>query len=329
MRRFILAVSCVTLPFALSAQTGSQPEIVIGGEESRGAELGELDRVLVLPSLLVVIEGDAPFVRVFGHQGRQRQSFGNAGAGPREFRRIDAVAYDSVNRVVWIADGALSRISTYAAGDSLTLIAETRTTIRPTSLCALKGRMFALSSHEGNLVHELAVTRSSVMVQRSLGELRTALPLAANPGLRNNVANGPMLCDAAHDIVYTAAALFGEVHAVALGTGAQTTTAVRDFVGMEFKQSGNAVSVGMPARGWVDRIVGLQPAAGGVAVVLASSPPGPGRPDHAIVTVTATGEQSARAPRTWRPLGRVGRYAVCAINDPVPTIGYFAAAQCP
>lgn len=263
MRAFGHAVLCAVLPAALAAQAGPAPEITIGGDTGRGAELGEVNQVLVLPSLLVVIEGNAPFVRVFDHQGRQRQAFGSAGAGPREFRRIDAVAYDSVNRVVWVADGPLSRMTRYAAaGDSLAFTAETRTELRPNNLCAMNGRLFALASRDGKLVHELSVSASSVSVARSFGEVRTALPLAANPGLLANVANGPMLCDASRDVVYTAATLYGEVHAVPLAGGTQTTTTIHDFVGMEIRPAGNAVSVGMPAGDGSTALSGCSPRQG-------------------------------------------------------------------
>ena len=315
---------------ALSAQNPTAPAAIIGGEENRGAELGTIQHVLVLPSRLVVIDGSAPFYRVFDHTGRLVQSFGQAGSGPGEYRAVDAIAYDSASREVWVYDRRLARLTRFAAGDTLRPIASHQSSVTSVSaLCAMNGRFYALSAHGGRFVHELAVQENRIESRRSYGEPKTARDVAANPGLRNNSANGALYCDAPREVVYAGATLYGEIHRVDLQTGTHTFTPIPAFVGMEFRPNGDAVMMSMPARGWVDRIVDLRMARGGVEVVLAASPAGPGRSPFSLLTLTSAGAASARVAYAWRPLGRAGGRVVCSTDDPAPTIAFFALERCP
>ena len=300
------------------------------GESNRGAELGTVEHVLILPSLLVVIDGSAPFVKVFGHDGRLVQAFGGPGGGPGEYRGIDAAAYDPASRELWLVDNRLARVSRLAAGDTLRPVSAQRMEVTSiTSMCAMNGAMYALSSFGGRFVHELAAEGDRVVARRSWGEPKTARDVSANPGLRNNSANGPIDCDGARGVVYAGATLYGEVHRVDTRTGAHTFTPIAEFVGMEFRPAGGGVSMAMPARGWVERIVSVRAAASGVEVVLAASPPGAGRSPYAVLTMPDGGATSARAGHTWRPIGRAGAHVVCSTDDPAPTVAFFAGSRCP
>jgi hypothetical protein len=328
VKRFVACLSLAALP--LAAQTPPKPVLMIGGEDARGTELGVVRSVAVLPSLLVVIEGAAPFVKVFDHHGKLMQSFGQVGAGPGEFRAPGEIAFDSVNRMLWIADARLGRVTQFAVGDTLRWASEHLSAVNIRNLCAMNGAVFAVSPLDGHLVHELGLVAERYAARRSFGTLESRHPQAATAMVRSLITAGPMYCDAARQVVYTASRDLGEVHRVDLRTGVQTTTPVRSFLGLDIVPTGeNSVQFSGPARGWADQIADLQPAADGVSLVLVANGTAPNRPPFEVITMSATGVQSARVPYMWRPLGRVGALVVCSTNDPVPAIAYFALPRCP
>lgn len=323
------AVACL-MSVPAAAQTPPKPAVVIGGAESRATELGAFRSVTILPSLLVVTEGDAPFVKVFNHQGKLVQSFGRAGAGPGEFRSPGAVAYDSVNRVLWIADGRLGRISQYTVTDTLRLAGDRPSSVNVHNLCAMNGRLYASSPLDGHLVHELALENGRFVSHHSYGALESRHPQAATTMVKSLIATGPMYCDAAHDVIYHASSDLGEIHRVDLTTGSQTTTLVRGFVGLSIVPTGeNGVSFDGPARGWADQIAALVPSLQGIGIVLTPNGEAKNHPPVEVSTFSATGVQSVRIPFLWRPVGRARGMVVCTTTDPAPTIAYFALTRCP
>ncbi len=315
---------------AAGTLAAQQPAVVIGGDDARGAELGTIEHVLVLPTRLVVVDGSPPFVKVFDHGGRLVQAFGRTGGGPGEYRHVDAVVFEPQRRELWLVDNQLARVSRFASGDTLRMLAAHRTELTGiVALCAMNGRTYALSPRGGRFVHELAVDGELIVTRRAWGEPKTARDLAANPALRNNSANGPIACDAAREVVYAGATLFGEVHRVDLRAGTHTVAPIPAFAGMEFRPSGGGVTMAMPERGWIERIVDVRAAGAGVEVTLAASPTGPGRPAFATVVMPDGATPAPRVPSTWRAHGSAGALVVCSTDDPAPTLALFRGERCP
>jgi hypothetical protein len=311
-------------------QAPPKPVVLIGGADNHGAELGAFRSITILPSLLVVTEGSAPFVKVFNHQGKLVQSFGHAGAGPGEFRAPGAVTYDSVNRIVWIADARLGRIGQYRVTDTLTLAAERVSAVNVRNLCAMNGRLFASSPLGGHLVHELAVESGRFVARQSYGALESKHPQAATTMVKSLISAGPMYCDALHNAIYHASSDLGEIHRVDLATGLQTTTSVRGFVGLTIAPTGeNSVTFDGPARGWADQIAALVPTAAGVAIVITPNGAAKNHPPAEVSTLSLTGVESARVPYQWLPVGSARGLVVCTTMEPAPTIAYFARPRCP
>ncbi len=314
----------------LAAQAPPKPQVIIGGEQAREAELGVFLNVTVLPSLLVVVERGAPFVKVFNHKGQLVQSFGSVGGGPGEFRYPNAVAYDPVNHAFWISDGKLGRVTEFTVADTLSWTSEHPSSVNVRNLCAMNGKVLALSPLNGHLVHELALEGGRYVARQSYGNLASRHPQAATTMVRSLITAGPMYCDAAAQVIYTASRDLGEVHRVDVRTGAQTTTQVRAFVGLTIAPSGeNSIVFSGPARGWADQVSDLLPGTDGVSIVLAPNGEAKNHPPFEVSAMSASGVQSPRVAYTWRPLGRVGSMVICSSNDPAPTIAYFALSRCP
>lgn len=328
------AALCVATASA-SGQPGVRPNIVIGGENSRETELGVFSAVVILPQYLVVLEGDAPFIKLFDHRGFLVQAIGRKGNGPGEFQAASAATYDSAKRELVVVDRLARRISRFAVGDSLAFVSVHATpVVDMRGVCVVDGKTYVSGTIGDTLIHELALQRDRMVVRRSLGTRQSTHKLADNPMYRRMVAWGHMACDARSQRIFYVA--LGDLHTIDIRSGEQTVVAIPSFTHRVYEAKGANTVTALPPPGgnWHDAVA-VTPLAGAAVVTVGTrdqdggnSPEGVLR-SFAQVTMTAAGVETARTSHQWRPVGTSGRYAVCAMLDPVPTIAYFARPACP
>lgn len=326
------ALLCALAVGALPAQTAPKPAFIIGGEDGVASEIGAGFDAVILPAFLLVIENDAPFIKVFTHDGKLVQRIGRAGGGPGEFRAARSIAYDSVSRTAWVLDARLARVSRFSVGDTLRLLGQNTSLVtNMRNLCAMNGRVYALSVFKGALVHEIAIENDRVVSRRAFGAPTSSHPQSRAAAIQQMAATGPMVCDAPRNVVYTVAANLGELHRIDVATGNHTTVSVRDFVRPAISVDSIGARFGRAAGKPSEMILGVYGDIDGFGIVIM---PGVGvdhenEPPLNSVKVSPTGAQSTRITHKWRPIGRVGANVVCAALDPAPTIAYFRLPKCP
>src|SRR5690349_7113726 len=82
--------SLVTLGLFLSiatqcARAQESPTLLIGGMSDRGVQLANPTALVATRDRLIILDAAPPFLKVLSSDGKLVQTFGAAGAGPREF----------------------------------------------------------------------------------------------------------------------------------------------------------------------------------------------------------------------------------------------------
>jgi hypothetical protein len=331
----LVAAALFLAAASANAQTGVRPDIVIGGENSRETELGVFSAVVILPQYLVVLEGDAPFIKLFDHRGFLVQSIGRKGDGPGEFRAATAAAYDAAKRELVVVDRLARRLSRFAVGDSLAFVSAYVTPVNEMrGVCVVDAKTYVSGTLGDSLIHELAVEGNRMVVRRSLGTRRSTHKLADHPIYRRQVGWGHMSCDARSQRIFYVA--LGDLHTIDIRSGEHSVVAMPNFTQRIFEATGpQRMTALLPPGGvWHDALA-VMPLAGAAVVTIGTRDQAGGTSPEGVltsfaqVTMTATGIETARTSHRWQPIGTSGRYAVCAVLDPVPTIGYFSRGACP
>lgn len=112
-------VLCVSLLAASTHAQAPKPAVLIGGEADQGGSLEHPQALMVLPGLIVVMEGGAPFLKLFGTDGRLRQQTARLGSGPGELREPHAMAFDPLTRRLVVFDPPNGRADYYILTDTL------------------------------------------------------------------------------------------------------------------------------------------------------------------------------------------------------------------
>ena len=280
---------------------------------------------------MVVLDKNAPHIRLFDENGRLLQTTGRSGAGPGEFAFPFTVTFDSSARSVLVADPANARVTEYTLDDTLRL---TRTI--PTSvvnlrdICMVKGRFFGISSSKTHLLDELEVRDGRLVSRRGVGKPQAPHPLATHPMVVGRTSDGPLLCDDS-GFIWTSSRVLGVIHRVSIDGDAQQTLQLQDFQPIRLQPgNGGSLVFSIPEEGWYEQISSLHRTSTGVRVV-------PSRFNRAesitgFQSVDVTSDVKAQGPRVaarWREIGATTRGTVCAVNDPVPTVAIFSSARCP
>lgn len=327
MSRLVVLLNpiCVTL---LAAQTPS--EITIGGERGLGAEFGEIRDVAILPGHIVVLDKNAPHIRVFDLTGRLLQTTGRSGAGPGEFAFPFSVAYDAAKKLVYVVDPANSRVVEYGVvGDTLRLARSLTTSVTNLrDICIMQNRKFGISSSRSHLVDELAISDGRLVSVRTLGKPESKHPLGQHQLVIFRASDGPLLCDEA-GIVWVSSRILGEVHRIELANGMQTMIPIERFQPMRLEAGGGArLTMSTPESGYYNEIVSLIPDASTIGVVVGRRS-GDAMSEFEIVTPSVSGSQEVRVRSSWQQVGTVSGNVVCVVNDPYPTVSLFRGTRCP
>lgn len=330
LRRLWLAIA-LFVPLSASAQVA--PRWVVGGEEDIATQLGRFRSVAALPRLFVVLEGDAPFIKVFDYSGRLVQSFGRAGSGPGEFRRPSSLTFDAHQERVLIVDPANARVTVYSVRDTLTsarYLTLENTGVR--SVCALGERIFGLAPGAQTFLRELREDATTLSVSASFGEPQTNHPHGDHPLVRTRASGGPLHCDASGNRIVAGSEIMGEVQVFDAATRAQSTTLVPGFQRLTISIENGSMSMAPPETGF-DVMLDLVEWDGALHAVTERSKPAPGGMPvslgFATAPIRARGAEPLSPPRHWRPLAQTPAGALCAVSEPAPAIALFSGKACP
>lgn len=323
----------LALLFAIPASAQGRPIWIIGGEGAVGTELGDYRKVAVLPEHIVVLERDAPFIKLFSHQGKLLQTLGRAGSGPSEFRSPFDVTYDNRARRLLVIDPANRRITAYPVGDTLgapRLLALENVSVR--GACLLRGKLYGIV-RSARIITEMIEQGDQFVTSSDFGEPRTNHPLGAHPLVSTRASDGPLFCDNASNRVIAASRLLGEVHVIDGVSHAQQTTLVPSFRRIAITVDNTSMTMSIPPDGH-DALVDIVPFGDTLYGVLELVRRGEGRtlapPAYRTVVIARNGPVSTTsALKTWRPVALIGARALCSSADPAPTIALFDAERCP
>jgi hypothetical protein len=329
-------VSVLLLPLLLTAApllAQGAPRWTIGGEDDVQTQLGRYVGVVTTPRHIVVLERDAPFVKVFTHDGRLVQELGRRGAGPGEFGAPSSITFDARGSRLLVVDASNARVSIYPLADTLLpprLLGLDDVGVR--TICPVGERMFAVVRNAPTIVRELRESGGRLVGGPAFGQTRTAHPLGSHPMIRSRASEGPVLCNGGSSQLIVASRLLGEVHTVDLGAQTQLTHPIAQFQPMYIAVDNNSMTVGdgkvefhvvAAVVRWGDEVLA-------VAELFQPQPTGPAEPSgYRISTVRAGVPAALGAKRAWRPLALLPSGALCARNDPAPAIALFAGQVCP
>jgi hypothetical protein len=326
MKRLLVAV-LVCAPVLVMAQ--AQPLVTIGGD--RGIELGVILDVTVFAGHLVILDKNAPHLRLLSETGQLVQTTGRSGSGPGEFAVPWALFLDSSAKAVFVVDPANARITEYALDDTLRLTRTISTSVvNLRDVCVLRGRYFGNSGSRTQLLDELELRDGRLVPRRPLGKPQSGHPLASHPMVVGRTSEGPLLCDGS-GFIWVASRYLGEIHRVSSDGAIQETVAVRDFPGIRLTAgSGGSLVFSAPDDGWYEEISGLVPQGRGVRVVLTRfTRDGSVRGYQFVDVATDLTSQTARHAANWREIAATNRGVVCVVNDPLPTLAVFSGTMCP
>jgi hypothetical protein len=327
----INALLTLATPLLLAAQPARR--WIIGGENDAVTSIGRIDGVAAMPRRFVVLEADAPFLKVFDYAGKLVQTLGRAGGGPGEFRSPSGMAYDAARRRLLVVDPSNARVTVYQVGDTLAaprLLTLPEIGIR--SVCTLGGRLFALARNAPTILRELREDNGKLTVIASFGEPRTNHPLGTHPLVRTRASDGPLLCDEPRQRIIAASAPLGEVHVFDAQTRQQVTAPIPGFQRITMTVDANSMTMSVPPDGF-DTVRGLVLWDGAVQAVSERARRVPNdAPESVGFALAAIGARGpgALGPRIrWRPLASTPNGSLCAQSEPAPTIALFPAGRCP
>ncbi|WKW12819.1 hypothetical protein Strain138_002129 [Pseudogemmatithrix spongiicola] len=317
---------------AINCEAQSAPNWVVGGEEGEGTELGARARVFRLPNHLLVVERDAPFLKLVTPEGRVRQQIGRLGGGPGEFRQPSAVYFDLTRREVLVVDGAAVRVSVYSLGDSLRFV-RSLTAPEPSleGVCLLRGRLFGLVRNSATMLREFAVEGDRLVVKRAFAEPRSLHPLSAIPALRNE-ASGSLHCDTRHGELVVVSRTLGEVHRIDPEGRRHDVYALPGFAVMTMVANGGGFAAEIRQGDTYDIVSNLVSLADNLGIVVARGRMTPqGRRTVGYLTYTLAARTSVAAPplEAWGQVGAFGAQVVCLQEEPIPTLAMFSGRRCP
>lgn len=320
------------LAAARTSDAQASPLWAIGGDAAIGTELGARARVFRLPDHLLVVERDAPFLKLVTADGRVRQQIGRLGGGPGEFRQPTAAYFDSARREVLVVDGAAVRVSVFAVGDSLRYL-RSLTSPEPSleGICRLRGRLFGLVRNAPTMLREFRIDSDRLIVLRSFAEPKTLHPLASVPALRNE-ASGSLHCDERQGELVVISRTLGEVHRIDPEGRRHTVHPLPGFAVMSMVASGGAFAAEIRQGDIFDVVANVVPRADGLGVVVARGMQTPqGRRIIGYLTYSLAARPPANAPpvEAWGQVAVVRGGVVCVQEEPIPTLAMFAADRCP
>lgn len=310
----------------------SSPIWTIGGEDAIGTELGNRVRTFQLPNHLLIIERDAPFLKLVTTDGRVRQQIGRLGGGPGEFRQPSMAYYDSTRRELLVVDGAAVRVSVYAIGDSLRFL---RSLVAPEprleGLCLLRGKLFGLVSNAPTMLREFALEGERLVTRRAFAEPKSLHPLAAVPALRNQ-ASGVLICDEREAELVVVSRNLGEVHRIDVDGRRHSVDSLPGFKPMTFTVIDGRLVAEFRHGDTYDRVFDVVSRSSNVNVVVdrvTRTSQGTRLDGYRSYSLSTLNAASPPSPETWVHVAAFGSQVVCLREEPVPTLAMFSGRRCP
>jgi hypothetical protein len=317
---------------AVACAAQAAPAWTIGGEDAVGTELGARLRAFQLPNHLLIIERDAPFLKLVTADGRIRQQLGRLGGGPGEFRQPSAAYFDSTRRELLVVDGAAVRVSVYSVGDSLRFL---RSLAAPEprleGICILRGRLFGLVRNAPMMLREFTVEGDRLVVKRAFAEPKSLHPLAAIPALRNE-ASGSLICDERRGELIVVSRTLGEVHRIDTEGRRHTIAALPGFATISLVVRDGMFAAEIRHGDTLDGVSNVVSLTDEVAVVVSretQTPQGRRLVGYRTYAIDAQPASSPPMLRAWAQVGAFGSQVVCLRDEPVPTLAMFATQRCP
>lgn len=115
----LFGLGCSQSPESMTAsQRTLTPELRIGSEtEGPVYQFSDITHVMAAGDDVYVVQRHVPEIRVFGRDGRHRQTIGREGQGPGEFETVWAAGL--VGDSLWVIDINLRRLSVFTLGGAL------------------------------------------------------------------------------------------------------------------------------------------------------------------------------------------------------------------
>lgn len=310
----------------------SAPIWSIGGEDAIGTEIGLRARVVQLPRHLLLIERDAPFLKLITPEGQVRQQLGRLGGGPAEFRQPSAAFFDATRGELYVVDGAAVRVSVYALRDSLRFVRSLAAS-EPglEGLCMMRGRWFGLVRNAPTMLREFAVEGDRLVVRRSFAEPKSLHPLSAVPALRNE-ASGMLYCDDRAGELIVVSRTLGEVHRIDTEGTRHAVHAIPGFTAMPFGTRNGTFFSEIRQGSTFDIASAVAPVTGDVFVVVARravTPQGQRTVGYFTQPLSAAAANGSPTLEPWGHVAEFAAGAVCLREEPAPTLAMFPGGRCP
>jgi hypothetical protein len=235
---------------------------VLDGEPA--LTFGSIQDIAVDERGLVYVLDELTFeIRVFDQDGRHLQTVGRQGHGPGEYEVPSSLAISSQSEL-YVADRAHRHITIYGMRDSLELSRDLRVEFGIRDMCFVGNRLFALGSHNAQVVHELTLDSSEVLARHSFAE-----PVSEHPTRRHRVDH--LLCLPASDMLVIGSRDSPLVRAYSSGGDSLWSTMLPDYYGLVITERADGRTEYLFPEGrdwyhWVLSIVALSPS--GIAVQL-------------------------------------------------------------
>jgi hypothetical protein len=304
----------------------------VGGESERESQLGRPRRVLVAREMVIVLEADPPFLKIFDRHGRLIQHTGKSGGGPGEFRRPSSMWFDEVSGRLWVVDGTNLRATTYALGDSLSDALGLRLpepSIR--AICRLNGTLIGMADNSPMMLRRLSEVGGELSVQASFGPATAVHALGKMPQVRS-LAAGVLGCDNQENRLVIGSIALGEVHRVSADGGRFDVEAIPAFQGNRLAIENGALVSDRPRSGFYDLLVDIVLVNGRQKAAVRRWTTDAGGAQklegYYVVDVDSARLATEVRVRSWRPSGVLGRRSVCVQDDPYPTVALFEG-PCP
>lgn len=332
--KLVSIVLAITILQAVSIEAAPQsaPLWSIGGEDGVGTELGANARFVALPNHLLIIERDAPFLKLVTLDGRVRQQVGRLGGGPSEFRQPTDAYFDAARGELFVVDGAAVRVSVYALGDSIRFL---RSLVAPepglVGLCSLRGRWFGLTRNAATMLREFGIEQDRLVVKRAFAEPKSRHPLAAIPALRNE-SSGALLCDERRGELIVISRVLGEVHRIDAEGRRHTVDTLPGFKAVPMVLRDGMLSAEFRNGDTWDQVTSAAPLASGFAITAVRktrSPQVQGADGYLTYALAPVPTASPPPLAAWGLIAAFGSRVVCLRDEPAPTLAMFAGRSCP
>lgn len=326
MKRTLRVLALVFLgAWGLRAQEA--PILKLGGERDVGGDIFArlADLAFDARNRMLILDDADNRLAVVGLDGRLRQRFGRAGAGPGEFRAPTSVAVTASGTLV-VFDAANSRLTQYdvSAADSVRFIGTATMPVRAYDACTIGERIFVLADDGRNMIHEFALSSAGLRRIRSFGELSTTDPKEADPRFRIMLTMGHLACAPDGTALAFAAEHIGQVWTFSTTGEERAHIALAPFSGISVELTEGGFRYIWPQDGAIAQVKSVELLADGAVRVglvrLRRSPDGPITDRYEFRTVNVAGRILQTHMGSGRFVSRSATLAACVAEDPVPEL---------